>query len=296
MKIIFNSAINDWYWQIYDEIIRNNEVILPENYKDKSNRDTRVNLYALEKCIKENPNVDFIFDFRGEIPELIKWYKRKIDVPLIKFEINVSDRPYKGKMSVFTKIWYSERNAKLLMEKYNKDNLIYLGLAANPYIYHPTEIKKEYDISFFGQHYRERYYWIDVIKRFCVKNKIIHFFPVGHGIRLPWSFENINTLYNQTKINLTFAPLEPMGRIINLRTLEVSLSGNFQLMQYTPYIKEYFEIDNEIVCWKNKKDLFEKILYYLENEDEREKLLTLVIKELFKIILGLKDLTMCIQY
>jgi len=43
-------------------------------------------------------------------------------------------------------------------------------------------------------------------------------------------------------------------------------------MQYTPCVEEYFDIDNEIVCWKNKQDLFEKILYYMENEDEREKI------------------------
>ena len=26
------------------------------------------------------------------------------------------------------------------------------------------------------------------------------------------------------------------------------------------------------MCWKDRKDLFEKILYYLENEDERKKI------------------------
>ena len=50
------------------------------------------------------------------------------------------------------------------------------------------------------------------------------------------------------------------------------MSGNFQLMQYTPSVEDHFEIDEEIVCWKNKKQLYEKIEYYLENESEREKI------------------------
>ena len=66
--------------------------------------------------------------------------------------------------------------------------------------------------------------------------------------------------------------MDPLGRIVNLRTFEICMSGNFQLMQYTPCVEEYFEIDKEIVCWKTKKELFEKISYYLKKEDEREKI------------------------
>jgi len=86
------------------------------------------------------------------------------------------------------------------------------------------------------------------------------------------SQNDINNYYNITKINLSFAPKEPPGRIVNLRTYEICMSGNFQLMQYTPCVEEIFEIDKEIVCWKDEKDLFKKILYYLENVDEREKI------------------------
>ena len=31
LKIIFNSFIHDWFWQIYDELKRHHNVILPEN-------------------------------------------------------------------------------------------------------------------------------------------------------------------------------------------------------------------------------------------------------------------------
>jgi hypothetical protein len=145
-------------------------------------------------------------------------------------------------------------------------------MAANPYIFYSKKLKKNYDVSFFGQHYGERGYWLKEIKSFCLTNKIKFHFPVGDGVNVPWSYDSINDLYNQTKINISFAPMELPGRIVNLRTFEIAISGNFQLMQYTPCVEEYFEIDKEIVCWKNKKELFEKIQYYLENEDERERI------------------------
>ncbi len=269
MKIIFNHVINDWYWQIYDELLKNHQIILPKNYESKDCNNTHVDMDILEKTIKDNSDIDFIFDFRGNLFDLIQWNKRKVKIPLIIFATNIVRRPYGAKMSVFAKIWYVEGFATPLVRKYEVDNLIYEGMASNPNIFYPLNIKKEYDVGFFGQHYGERGYWIEELKIFSSNNDLNAFFPMGHGVKHRWSYSDINQFYNQTKINLSFAP---KGIIVNLRTFEICMSGNFQLMQYTPYVEEYFEIDEEIVCWKNKKDLFEKIIYYKENNDEREKI------------------------
>jgi hypothetical protein len=282
LKIIFNSYIHDWYWQIYDELVKNYDIILPENYKDKSNKNTQVDLDALEKCVKENMDACFIFDFRGSLPKLIEWTKREINKPLILFDTNVIFRPYKAKRTLFAHIWYVELYAKPLMQKYNKDNIIYQGMAANPNIFYPIETEKVYDVTFFGQHYGERAYWIKELENFCQNHKIKYFFPKGHGEKVPWSFEDINKFYSQTKINIAFAPHDRLGRRIVLRTFEICMSGNFQLLQYTPAVEQYFELDKEIVCWKNKKELFDKIIYYLENDSEREKIAKMARKRAVK--------------
>jgi len=272
LKIIFNHRLNNWYWQIADELKRNHEIIIPENYKKKENVKDLVDLDALEKCVRENRDSDFIFDFRASIYDLIRWKNRKIDIPIVVFAVNALMRPYVGKKTVFTYVWYVERYAKDLMEQYRIENLIYLGMAANPYQLYPIKIEKIYDIGFIGRHYGERAYWLNKVHKFCIKNNLKFKLPLSHGEELFLSQNDINRLYNNTKINLSFAPIEPPGRIVNLRTYEICMSGNFQLMQYTPCVEEIFELDKEIVCWKDKNDLFEKILYYLENEDEREKI------------------------
>lgn len=175
-------------------------------------------------------------------------------------------------MSIFMNLWYVEFYAKSLMEKYNRENLIYAGMAANPFIFYPLEIEKKFHISFIGRHYGERGYYLKNLYNFSYKNNLKCFFPLGDGVKMFFSLEEINKIYNQSKINISFAPKEPPGRIVNQRTFEICMSGNFQLMQYTPCVEEYFEIDKEIVCWKNKRDLYNKIIYFLENEDERVKI------------------------
>lgn len=276
MKIIFNHTIHDWYWQIFDELKRNHEIILPSNFEEKNQESKPIDLDALERVVDKNRDANFIFDFKGDLLDLIIWNKKNKNIPLIILVTNVIGRTHKAKLSIFSNVWYVNANATQFIKRYNVNNLIFEGMAANPYIFYPKKMKKEYDITFFGQFYGDRSYYLQEIKKFCLKSKTNYYTPLGHGEKMPWSFDEINKLYNQSKINLSFAQMDFLGRKIkrrvNLRTFEICMSGNFQLLQYTPCVEEYFEVDEEIVCWKNKKDLFNKILYYLENEDEREKI------------------------
>jgi len=272
LKIIFNHHIRNWYWQIYDELNRNYQVVIPEVYKKDSIYEDSQILDSLEETTKDNNDCNFIFDFKVDLPELIRWKNRDINKPIVVFAVNAIMRPYLAKMSVFADIWYVERYAKPTLEKFNRENLIYRGLAANPYILYPLNLEKVYDLSFIGRHYGERAYWLNILQKFAKKNNLKCILPLGHGEKMHLDQKIINQIYNQSRINLSFAPKEPPGRIVNLRTFEICMSGNFQLMQYTPIIEDFFEIDEEIVCWKNKNDFFDKILYYIENGEEREKI------------------------
>lgn len=61
-RLNFNNTIKNWYIQIYDELIRDHEV-LPENFNGPTKRDRLVNLNALENIVKDNNNIDLNFDF-----------------------------------------------------------------------------------------------------------------------------------------------------------------------------------------------------------------------------------------
>ena len=274
MKIVFNLPTSINYFQIYDELSKNEniEVILPDNYKDFSKKVMSVDLDALERAVRSSDNIDYILGFEGELPELIKWRQRKIDVPIIIYLSNIVNRPSYGLLSLYTNIWYVEKYAGPLMKKYNLKNIVFAGMAANQYIFKPLNIEKKYDIGFFGQFYGERKYWLSTLIKYSKRNNIKTHFLYGHTSKIRLGWEDLNEIYNQNKINLSFAPLEPGGRIVNMRTFEICMTGTLQLMEYTPCLEDYFEIDEEVVCWRNKKDLLEKLTYYTENDDEREKI------------------------
>jgi len=56
------------------------------------------------------------------------------------------------------------------------------------------------------------------------------------------------------------------------RNFEVPGCGGFLLSGYGDNLGDYYQIDKEIVCYKNINELIEKIRYYLEHDEEREKI------------------------
>jgi len=56
---------------------------------------------------------------------------------------------------------------------------------------------------------------------------------------------------------------------VNCRTFEVAGCGGFQLAENRPQLRDFFEPDKEIVTFDTKKELKEKVDYYLNRPDER---------------------------
>jgi spore maturation protein CgeB len=59
---------------------------------------------------------------------------------------------------------------------------------------------------------------------------------------------------------------------VNIRTFEVAGCGAFQICEHRDALGDLFEIDKEIVTFKNIDDLVEKIEHYLKNPDKRKKI------------------------
>jgi len=85
-------------------------------------------------------------------------------------------------------------------------------------------------------------------------------------------------MYSRSKINLGFASCgdthETKARIlqVRLRDFEVPMSGGFYMVEYMEELEEFFEIGKEIVCYSSKEDLTEKVKYYVNHDDERERI------------------------
>ena len=200
----------------------------------------------------------------------------------------------------------------LVPEKFRLDDYramgahpIYTQEAANPHIYKPYDVAREFDVTFVGQAYGDRAGFIRQMadagidirvwgknwlkysdhQRSCINwiSRKIH--NKRSDLSLPSSIiggilsdEDLIRMYSRSKINLGFSscgsPQPDQKRIlqVRLRDFEVPMSGGFYMVEYMDELAEFYRIGEEIVCYDAVKDLIDKIQYYLKNEREREKI------------------------
>jgi len=89
---------------------------------------------------------------------------------------------------------------------------------------------------------------------------------------------DIVKIFNAAKININLHSstchegINPYGDFVNPRTFEIAACEGLQLVDYRSELPELFSIDKEIICFESIEDLREKINYYLNNPDERQKI------------------------
>lgn len=184
-------------------------------------------------------------------------------------------------------------------------NAIHIQMAANPDIYKPYPLEREYDVTFVGQYgvnrgnYVEYLYrngvdikvwgplWETVLKanKEGIKNKLKAKLGLNKpilprsSVGNPLSDDELIRMYSRSKISLNFSEVivsdknyDPgsIKRHIRLRDFEAPMSGAFYITGYQDELKEYYEIDKEIVCYDTEGELLEKIRYYLKHQEEAE--------------------------
>lgn len=78
-------------------------------------------------------------------------------------------------------------------------------------------------------------------------------------------------VFHESRINLNLT-IPNIKTGIPLRVWDVLGAGGFLLTNYQPELELYFEIGKDLEVFENKRELAEKVSYYLENEDERQKI------------------------
>ena len=119
----------------------------------------------------------------------------------------------------------------------------------------PKNIEKTIDIGFCGN-VLNRGHVIDSLDKYDIKKDI---FVIG---------DDMVDVINSYKIHLNCN----ISNDINYRTFETTGCGTFLLTNYTPGLEKLFDIGKEIVVYNDLNDLDNKVRYYLENEEEREKI------------------------
>ena len=116
---------------------------------------------------------------------------------------------------------------------------------------YPGNITKQYDMSFIGNKNNQR---ISMENMFKQNNLDVRFFS---GL----SHEDMVTTHAKSKIGLNFSMntnSTPPRTQMKARMFEVPAANTVLLTEYHDGIEEYFEIDKEILTFKNEQEMLEK--------------------------------------
>lgn len=180
-------------------------------------------------------------------------------------------------------------------------NYLYLPLAASPDVHRRLDLSKEEidtygsDISFVGAGYHNRKFFFSGLLDYDLKiwgsEWDVGLPLLGHIQRGgEWiDTEESVKIFNASEININLHSstyhegVNPYGDFVNPRTFEIAACGTFQLVDYRSELIEFFNIDEEIICFKDLNDARKKISYYLENHEEMDEIakrgLARVLKE-----------------
>ncbi len=129
-----------------------------------------------------------------------------------------------------------------------------------------SNIEEKYDVSFVGGRSPDRERYTNELKARGIQ---VQAFGMGWEEHIP--FEEMMDIFGASKINLNFSGVAGSDRMVLKGRLSlVCLAGGFLLTEYVPGIENYFEIDKEIVCFKNAEEMVNKVIYYLSHDEERQ--------------------------
>ena len=149
---------------------------------------------------------------------------------------------------------------KRAVEEFKRDGVesIWLPHAVEPKAYRIITALKKYDVCFVGH--------INAQNRIDALDTFFKEFPnFYYGQRL---FEEAAEIYNQSKICFNISHLDD----VNMRCFEVMASKGFLLTNDISTLHDLFVDGTHLITYKNEREMIDKAHYYLEHDDEREKI------------------------
>ncbi|HET9221563.1 MAG TPA: glycosyltransferase [Roseiflexaceae bacterium] len=115
--------------------------------------------------------------------------------------------------------------------------------------------------------------WRARIKRTMQHTVLRYLVPGLAGDLSTISFEQVNQLWNRSKIS--FTPLDSSQggvRQIKSRVFDMGLSGTLMLAQRAPYLDSYYEPEQEYIPFDTLEECAARARFYLQNEAARRKI------------------------
>jgi spore maturation protein CgeB len=131
-------------------------------------------------------------------------------------------------------------------------------------------MEKTIEVSFVGQCYGNR---SEIINR--LESLGIHVEAYGYGWpNGPLTTDDMVRMYSKSRINLGFGGVIGLTNTYCLkgRDFEIPMSGGLYLTEYHPELDKFYDLDSEIVTYKDFDDLVERIRFLLSNPERADEI------------------------
>lgn len=247
---------------------------------------------------KEKPDLLFIVKGTFIFPETLAKIKKVVSCPIAGYvwdkpfydhDSNIDDYrrsnfkngvPWYDCVFVFDTFYIDE------IKKHGAKSVKYLPLATSPHRCKEPNITDQerrdygYDVCFIGLPFENR---VDIFE--CLRDYRLGVFGdrwtrhfAYRGQRTPSYYkgkasgEAVNKIYLSSKIVLNIHHPQSIEGL-NTRTFDIPACGAFEIVDYKKSIERHFEIDKEIVTFRNIDELKNKIDFYLKNDDLRKAII-----------------------
>lgn len=280
---IINQAYNIPLRKIFREVINFDPQEEINNHGKKE-----MNKKFIELLKKEKPDYIHLFlvwdEFYPETLVKIKEILPKVKVTHWNGDDDIKFENYTVPYSAG--IDYQFISQLQFTKKYDEYGLSWYDmLGADTDKFRPLGIEKKYDVVFVGTPKGDRLKYMR-----SLLNTNVNFIIGGAGWADYPEFkgryigkiadEDFVKLINETKITLCFSQNFFSSPHVLERSLAVNACKSFALTEYVDGYFPKFTEGKDIVTFKNEKEMYEKIQYYLKNEKEREKIAETAYKKI----------------
>lgn len=274
-----SAEINCPFYFFVDTLkrMRHDVLIFDFGTINRSCDNTAVAKLLLSAIATYRPSLLFVVPSKYEIPKIVLSYitgwTNTVTVAWDPDDDRRWDDYSSQFVSTYDYMFTTYESALRSARRQGHQNVILTQWAANPKFHRPLELQKKYDASFIGVAYDDRPEYMRAIidAGFIIKFGGKNWDKYIENVPTCFSQEDIAIITNQSKISLVFSKgcgsnlMQIKGRVFESPAYRVCT-----FIEDTPGLERFFIPGKEVVVFHDKRDLIEKMHYYLSHDDERE--------------------------
>ncbi len=268
-NILFIFKDKPWYFEhIKNKFSKNYKIKLFFISKEiKYSRNEIINL--INKTIKINKIKKVFFDIDYTSYIYANFVTKINSSNKIAFSLDTQENIYKIKKNISAFTHFFTVEPKFVQQFQKKINCLFLPIEANERLYKKINLKKKYDILFFGESKSDRMNYLNELKKLNFKKKIL----INQHKKI--SNKRLNKLINQSKIVINFSKGIKKHSMLTYdqfkgRVLLTGLAGTFCLSEN--YLSSKYIFKKSFPSFSNSQEMKDKIIMLMNDKNKLKRL------------------------